>query len=297
MADEWKRFGAIAAAALASAALAAPAAADPRPDHAAASGYTLPSTETWDIAADSGEIYRIFVSYPATEPPAEGWPVLYVLDGNAIFAGFAETRRMLEKQDPGKSIVVGVGYPTDKAYDLRRLYDLTAASPPPSPWREQFAQERRGGRDKFIDFLTGRLRTEVGKRYRINRDRQALFGHSLGGLLAVHALYSRPEAFHAIVAASPSLFWNEREMVQEERDFTARLQAGKIAKVSRLMVVAGEHEEVALERWDAEAFAKRMEPLSAHGLRTRSEVYKGEGHMTVPIRAVADTLRFAASWP
>lgn len=259
-------------------------------------GYTMPATQMWDMTSDGGEIYRIFVSYPATEAPAEGFPVLYVLDGNAMFAGFAETRRIQEWSDVGKSIVVGVGYPGDQAYDNRRLYDLTGG-PPPQPWRDQFAKERNGGWDVFRDFLTGKLRTEIGKRFKINPDRQALFGHSLGGLFAVHTLYSKPDAFHAIIAASPSLFWHEQEMLKAERDFAARLQAGKIPKVSRLMVVAGGREETVLERWDPEAFVKRIEPLSAYGLRVRSEIYPSEGHMTVPSRAVPETLRFAFSWP
>lgn len=260
-------------------------------------GYTMPNTHMWDMTSDSGETYRIFVSYPTEgESPKGGYPVLYVLDGNAIFAGFAETRRMLEGSDVGKSIVVGVGYPTDKAYDMRRLYDLTGGPPPP-PWDAELGKERSGGWEKFLDFLTGKLRTEIGKRYRIDAKRQALFGHSLGGLFALHTLFTRPDAFHAIIAASPSLFWHRQEMLKEEQAFSARLQAGKIPNVSRLMVVAGELEETTLERLDPEQFAKRMEPLSAYGLRSRSETYAGEGHMTVPSRAVTQTLRFAFSWP
>ncbi len=279
-------------------AFALPALAATKPAPApAAQGYTMPSTSMWELKSDDGEIYRIFVSYPAVEAPKEGFPVLYVLDGNAMFAGFAETRRMQEGSDVGKSIIVGVGYPTDQAYDMRRLYDLTGPAPPPQPWRDEFAKERAGGWDKFLDFLTGKLRTEIGKRYKINLDRQALFGHSLGGLFAIHALFSRPDAFHAIIAASPSLFWHEREMLKEEQDFTARLQAWKIPKVSRLMVVAGDREETVLEGWDPEAFVKRIEPMSAYGLRIKSEIYEGEGHMTVPSRAVSGTLRFAFSWP
>jgi len=297
MTKAWMQLASAAAIALALPVLAAQSQQAPAPTLSAVPGYTMPSTQMWDLPSDSGKIYRIFVSYPAAEAPAEGWPVLYVLDGNAMFAGFAETRRIQEYHDIGKSIVVGVGYPTDKVYDERRLYDFTAATPPPQPWRDQFGKLPSGGRDKFLDFLTGNLRTEIGKRHKINLDRQALFGHSLGGLLAVHALFSRPAAFHAIIAASPSLFWHEQEMLQEERDFAARLQAGKIPKVSRLMVVAGDREETSVERWDPEAFIKRMEPLSAYGLRTRSEIYVGEGHMTVPSRAVAETLRFAFSWP
>lgn len=259
-------------------------------------GYTMPDTQSWELRSDAGETYRILVSYPATPTPPEGFPVLYVLDGNAMFAGFAETRRIQEASDVGKSIIVGVGYPGDQAYHTRRLYDLTGG-PMPQPWRDRFAKERVGGWDPFLDFLTGKLRTEIGKRFKIDLDRQALFGHSLGGLFAVHALYARPGAFHAIIAASPSLFWHDREMLQAERDFAARLQAGKIPKVARVMVVAGEREETALERWDSEAFVKRLEPLSAFGLRTRAEIYAGEGHMTVPSRAVSETLRFAFAWP
>ena len=294
MARAWMPIALSAAIALASPTFAQQA---PAPVAAPVPGYTMPSTHVWDLAAESGEIYRIFVSYPASEPPAEGWPVLYVLDGNASFAAFAEARRIQEYYDVGKSIVVGVGYPTDLPYDTRRMYDMTSSTPPPDPWRERFAKVRSGGRDKFLDFLTGRLRTELGKRHKINLDRQALFGHSLGGLFAIHTLYSRPAAFHAIIAASPSLFWHGDEMFKAEREFAARLKAGKIPKVSRLLVVAGEREETILERWDPEDFVKRMEALSGYGLRIRSEIYAGEGHMTVPARAVTDALRFAFTWP
>lgn len=259
-------------------------------------GYTMPSTHMWDMTADSGKIYRIFVSFPEVDAPTEGFPVLYVLDGNASFASFAETRRVQEGSDVGKSIIVGVGYPTQQPYDGRRLYDLTGAPPPP-PWDVELANLESGGWDKFLDFLTVELRTEISKRYKINLNRQALFGHSLGGLFAIHALYSQPDAFHAIIAASPSLFWHERRMLKEEQDFASRLKAWKIPKVSRLMVVMAENEETILERWDPESFAKRMEPLSAYGLRIRSKTYAGEGHMTVPSRAVTETLRFAFSWP
>lgn len=255
-------------------------------------GYTMPSTHMWEMTSDGGEIYRIFVSFPTTETPADGYPVLYVLDGNAMFAAFAEARRIQEFYDVGKAIVVGVGYPTDKAYDTRRLNDYTPPllDPPPPQWR-RLAQYKSGGRDTFLDFLTGKLRTEIGKRYKIDLNRQSLFGHSLGGLLALHALYTRPQAFHSIVAASPSQEWNEQGVLLEERDFTARLTSGKVGKTSRLMVVVGGR-DIDDDHYVGEAFAKRLELLSGYGLRTRFRRYEEEGHMSVPARAVTDTLRF-----
>jgi len=264
----------------------------PAPTPPAAPGYTLPSTHMWDMTSDRGEIYRIFVSYPATAAPEEGYPVLYVLDGNAVFATFAETRRVQEYYDVGKAIIVGVGYPTDQTYDTRRLNDYTPPMiDPPPAHLQKLAKFKSGGRDTFLDFLTGKLRTEIGKRYKINLERQSLFGHSLGGLLALHALYTRPQAFHSIVAASPSLEWNEQGVLGEEREFTARLTSGKVGKTSRLMVVVGGR-DIDDDPYMAEALANRMDLLSGYGLRTRFRRYDGEGHLTVPARAVTDTLRF-----
>lgn len=256
--------------------------------------YTMPSTHMFDVTSDGGETYRIFVSYPDGEPPEDGFPVLYVLDGNAMFASFAETRRMMEYGGTKKMIVVGVGYPTDKAYDTRRLNDYTPPllDPPPAAWR-RLAKYKSGGQDVFLAFLTGKLRTELAKRYVINTERQSLFGHSLGGIFALHALYTRPGAFYSIVAASPSLGWNNQGALTEERAFAGRVAGGRVAKTSRLLVVVGDR-DVDDEPESAAALVKRMEPLSAFGLRTYLRRYPDEGHMTVPARAVPDTLRFVA---
>src|SRR3546814_3643923 len=95
---------------------------------------------------------------------------------------------------------------------------------------------------KFLGFLTGKLRAEIGKRYKIDPDRQSLFGHSFGGLFALHALYARPGAFQSIVAASPSLEWNVQDLLREESAFAARLADGNINRTSRLMLVAGDQD-------------------------------------------------------
>lgn len=257
-------------------------------------GYTMPSTHMWDMESDTGEIYRIFVSFPSEgEPPADGYPVLYVLDGNASFAAFAEARRIQEFYPVGKSIVVGVGYPTDKTYDVRRLNDLTPPllDPPPTQWR-WLAKYKSGGRKEFLNFLTGKLRSEIGRRYKIDLERQSLFGHSLGGLFGLYALFARPDAFHSIVAASPSIEWNDQGVLSEERDFTAQLTSGKVGKTSRLMILVGDR-DVDDDPEPARALADRLDRLSGRGLRVRFSRYANEGHMSVPARSVTDVLRFA----
>ena len=256
----------------------------------AAPGYTMPSTETWDITSDGGEVYRIFVSKPAndSDAPEDGYPVLYVLDGNAYFGSFAQARWVAEYLPVGKAIVVGVGYPGDEAWDVRRMNDFTAAllDPPPRQWRS-LAQYKSGARKPFLDFLTGKLRAEISRRYRVDPDRHSLFGHSLGGLFALYALYERPDAFHSIVAASPSMEWNEQGMLAEERAFTARLASGRIGKTSRLMVVVGD-QDTDDDPEPARALADRLDRLSGHGLRVRLLRYPDEVHVTVPARSVTD---------
>jgi predicted alpha/beta superfamily hydrolase len=270
-------------------------AADPAPAASAAAGYTMPATETWDITSDGGEVYRIFVSKPAKddEAPEDGYPVLYVLDGNAYFGSFAQARWVAEYLPVGKAIIVGVGYPGDEAWDVRRMNDFTAPllDPPPRQWRS-LAQYKSGARKPFLDFLTGKLRAEISRRYPVDPDRHSLFGHSLGGLFALHALYERPDAFHSIVAASPSMEWNEQGMLAEERAFTARLTGGKVGKTSRLMVVVGD-QDTDDDPEPARALAARLDGLSGHGLRVRLLRYPDEVHVTVPARSVTDVMRFA----
>ncbi len=100
----------------------------------AAPGYMLPESESWELTSKEGDRYEIFVSMPSvTALPADGYPVLYVLDGNTIFASFAEACRIQEGSDANiaNTLILTVSYPTDKAYDYkRRMCDFT---PPFSP--------------------------------------------------------------------------------------------------------------------------------------------------------------------
>ena len=267
-----------------------------------AAAYALPETESWELKGEDGYSYQIFVSMPKGDPPPDGYPLLYVLDGNAMFAGFAEARRIqaFALSDVGKSIVVGIGYKTDMAYDTtRRLYDFTPDfQKPVMPAQKRLAHLKAGGRDVFARFILERLRPELARRYAVNSDRQALFGHSLGGLFSLYMLYSHPTAFHAIIAASPTIWWNDQAIVAEERIFAAKLTAGKVpGRISRVRVVTGELEEAAVSKTDAEALAKRLELLSGYGLRSEFELFRGETHITVPSRSTTSTLRFAFGWP
>jgi len=279
-------------------ALAAPVpafAAEP----AATAPYAMPETESWDMTSATGRTYRIFVSRPAGEAPEGGYPVLYVLDGNAMFAGFAEARRIqgFGGRDLDKMIVVGIGHPGDQVYDARRMEDFTGPLVTPA-LKQLYAKYPSGGRDAFRAFLLGELKPAIAKRYRVHPQRQALYGHSLGGLFALHLFYAHPGAFDTIVAASPSIWWDDQAILSEEAAWRTRAEKdAKLARRTRLLLIAGEFESDGSIAQDSAALAARLAPLSAAGLRSEYLLLDGETHVTVPHRSITATMRAVMRWP
>ena len=55
----------------------------------------------------------------------------------------------------------------------------------------------------------------------VDGGRRALWGHSYGGVLVLHALFTRPDAFSTYAAADPSLWWGQGWLLEEERSAAA----------------------------------------------------------------------------
>lgn len=264
-----------------------------------AAPYAMPETETWDMVSATGRTYRIFVSRPAGPAPEGGYPVLYVLDGNAMFAGFAETRRVQGFGGRGldKMIVVGVGHPGDQIYDPRRMQDFTAPISTPA-LKQLYAAYPSGGRDAFRAFLLGELKPAIERRFAVHPGRQTLFGHSLGGLFALHLFYTHPGAFDTIVAASPSIWWDDQAILTEEAAWRERAgKDGALARRTHLLLVAGALESDASIAQDTSALAARLAPLSGEGLRSDLLMLDGETHISVPHRSITAVMRAAMRWP
>jgi len=150
-------------------------------------------------------------------------PYRYIVDGNALFLTATEVawRRAASSHFAGGGIIVAVGYPLKqgKLYDAqRRSLDLT---PPGSTPVEGY-----GGADEFLDFIEGPVRSAVRERLpKVSFSREALYGHSYGGLFALHALFTRPNAFDYYIASSPSIWWNSRCILHEAKKFLENQKA------------------------------------------------------------------------
>lgn len=263
------------------------------------SPYVLAEAEMWNLDADHGETYRIYVSKPDGDAPQGGFPVLYVLDGNAMFAGFAEARRIQSVYDDGleQLIVVGIGYPNDELYDGRRLGDFTPPIQNPV-LGDLYKEYPSGKRDLFEAFLMQKLRPEIARRYSVNPVRESLYGHSLGGLFALHTVFTSPGTFHTVIAASPTIWWDDQTILAEERAFRASLEKDpSIGNRVRVDVLVGELEEATVTVGDSIALADRLAELSIYGVRSSFHLLEAETHITVPSRSVTTALRTAMQWP
>lgn len=203
----------------------------------------LANATQFDMASKiSGRTYRIFVSKPVLDPPAEGYPVLTLLDGQLTFP-FAAGLSLALTMQGRPTLMVAVGYPADDMMtpQLARLRDLT----PPTPLANILQQpgmpppkaEDYGGADAFRRFLTEELRAEIAKRYPVNADDQTLYGHSLGGLFVLGVLFEHPEAYRTFAASSPSIWWNKRALLDGEAAFAKRIRGKGVTP--RVLVMMG----------------------------------------------------------
>ncbi len=260
--------------------------------HSNADAVRLPATEQFDLRNAAGQTYQIMVSLPNvkksadSEPSAKPPPVLYVLDGNATFAAFHDAKRMESKF--ANSIIVAVAYPTEKPFDFyRRSYDF---SPPVSDAKNDPPQ---GGQDAFIDFLENRLQPEIARRYSMDNSRQAIYGHSFGGMFTLYAMFNRPELFNHYIVSSPSLWWHDSYLLAPEQRFSEQVRSGETSVIGKsLLMVVAEGDPIQ-EKEDAELISERLRPLSAYGLRSSFYLQEDENHMSLPVTIAHRVIRHA----
>ncbi|OAM87802.1 alpha/beta hydrolase-fold protein [Termitidicoccus mucosus] len=260
----------------------------------------------------TGRDYRIFISVPDTPPPAEGFPVLYVLDGNGTFPFAALISRSWRERGaalgihPG--IVVGIGYPVSGDLDLvARAEDYTPPAPDLSDTGD-FSGSKQGGADRFLDFIENELKPLLAAGFRLDPSRQTLFGHSYGGLFTLHALFTRPGAFQRYVASSPSIWWNHRRILAE-RDAFLKARSSSIQQKNtspRLVITVGSLEQTPrpsrqpahrAERVIARRQVDNARELSASladvGLENTLYVFEDDNHGSAQIPAINHAIRVA----
>ncbi|CAI1869028.1 Ferri-bacillibactin esterase BesA [Serratia quinivorans] len=195
-----------------------PMLAQARPDLERKIGVTVADSPSPDYqfsdlrfnSADGQRHYRIRIAQPRNAPPAAGYPVVYLLDGNAVLMELNASllaRLAAQKQPP---VLVLLSYDNDLRIDANgRSYDYT---PAPLQTGEMRAN---GGADAFLKLIESQIKPAVAAKVAIDPQRQTLWGHSYGGLFVLHTLLTQPAAFQNYVAVEPSLWWGKGFILQE----------------------------------------------------------------------------------
>ncbi|GGF70377.1 esterase [Azorhizobium oxalatiphilum] len=272
----------------------------------------MPGTVQFDIVPRAGgPAWRIFLRIPTSEMPKDGWPTLYMLDGNAVIGTAVDAVRVQAAYPLATGVreaaLIAIGYPTDDAYDgVRRSWDL---GPPPGasypPFTPDGPEVKTGGADAFLAFIEEELKPEIARRLTVDPKRQAIFGHSFGGLFVLHMLFNRPDAFANWIAISPAIWWEDAVVKKGMAGFAANPRPARVllaaAEYEQTLAPFQEHQsdrEARLARLTVSRGLDDTHEMAAWlaalpGVHAECVVFEGETHMSVLPVAVNRTVRFA----
>ena len=240
------------------------------------SAYYHFSTQTFD-SADGNRHYKVWVAQPNKAPPSAGYPVIYMLDGNAVMDKLSEP--LLQKLSEGNPpLLVVVGYQTTLPFDVKsRTFDYTPPDKEHGSVGYTFSRGRTGGGSElFRALLEQRIAPAAERGVKVNQQQRALWGHSYGGLFVLDS-YLSSSFFSHYYAASPSIGQGYASLLSQLQALTAQ-QAG--AKQLTLMEGNGDsRRDPHSAKTDVlRAVPSTVNQMAAHQLVAHYQLYPGLSH-------------------
>ncbi|MCG8284398.1 alpha/beta hydrolase [Acinetobacter seifertii] len=245
---------------------------------------------------NTGHDYLIQIYKPPVAPPQHGYPVLYILDGNATFPSAVNIAQSIgagsTKLGLDPLMIVAVGYPQQKTFDVqKRAYDYT---PKPSSEFQAQGKYKYGGADQFIAFLNNELKPEIAQQFPINSQQQSIYGHSFGGLFVLYHFFQKPDAFQRYFAASPSLWFDQGMLFQQLKHWQSQKSNHPL-----LMTTVGTHEQggprtQSNNKFNETDFFKALENKSSNQFNYWHFYNPAEQHITNLYASLPKALMFAS---
>ncbi|MGL4632026.1 MAG: alpha/beta hydrolase [Leadbetterella sp.] len=252
--------------------------------------YKYPSSEVVTIHSQIlKEDRKVYVSVPKLDSADvnKRFPVLYVMDADNHFGLLAQYVEYLSRPDVlamPKMIVVGVPN-TNRTRDLTPTNSMFnyEGKPDTASWYKS-----SGGNENFLQFIQTELMPMIDKNYKTEAYR-IFAGHSFGGITAINCMLTHPDMFDAYIAVSPSFWWDKNYVLKLAEK---NLKVG--SKLNKQLFYSDGNEggpnsffHKDLLKFDALISRKKL-----NGLRHTYKHYPSETHMTEPIVAYFDALRF-----
>ena len=230
-------------------------------------------------------------SYNDTTYLPRRYPVLYLLDGDAHFHSVTGLIQILGTGVNATFVVpemIVVAIPnTDRTRDLTPTHVEKDFEGKPQPFLKT-----SGGMPNFLQFLKTELIPRIDSAYRTAPYR-VFVGHSLGGIAVIDALYTMPSTFNAYVAIDPSLWYDDRLLLKQARDYFSRPGLGnRTLFVGQANTINAADTTLNVHFNSIAQFNGVLESYNQSGLRYGYKYYGADSHGSVPLIAEYDALRF-----
>jgi predicted alpha/beta superfamily hydrolase len=228
----------------------------------------IPGSEVRKITSSivAGQEYELQIHLPAGYKNSnKKYPVVYLMDsqwdfpllislyGQQYYDGFIP-----------EIIIVGITWGgIDPNPDSLRVRDYT----PTNDGR----QKQGGGADKFLSFMRNELFPYIETNYKADNKNRTIMGCSLGGLIAMYALFSQPDMFSGYAAASPGIGWDREVIYQYEKKY---FESHSSLPARLYMTIGGVERSVP----GFERMAKFLADRNYQSLHVSSKVLENTGH-------------------
>ena len=205
--------------------------------------------------------------------------VIYLLDGDGHFhhtSGIADFLRNNDKMPP--MIVVGIPNTSDRTRDLT-----------PHTAADTLRFPTAGGADRLLAFMQQELFPYLEANYRTNHYK-LLIGHSFGGLFAAHVLLHHPGVFNSYLAISPSLWWDQQDLVKNQ--FSDLMTQEQELPGHYYMSLGNEGRDMLGGVWKMAALLEERGPKN---LEWKFDHLPEETHGSIPLRSTVNGLEFIFS--
>lgn len=141
------------------------------------------------------------------------FPLMMVLDADVMMGVASETSMLLSYEGNAKQMItVGISYGSLSKWSSSRGRDLTPSNMAVRP--------KSGNAPNLLAFIKKEALTYIEENFRINAEQKILYGHSYGGLFTLYALIDSPDTFTHYIATSPSVNWDNENLIEELKSAT-----------------------------------------------------------------------------
>lgn len=261
--------------------------------------FSMPGTQVFELRSQHNDIeYEIRVWLPEEYARgARSYPLTIMLDADYQFPlGVSILEHLAQRNQADESIVVAIAYANSQRnpywYRRNRTRDYTPTTVPTGGYGEEFQQYSGGGRE-FLRFIADELTASLHAKYSITARGHTYVGHSFGGLFGAFIISEQPNLFSNYVLISPSLWYDDRLMIQRVTD---KEELG-LDSETNIYLAVGDHENqrgrpmIDELRLYAQALQDKQDPA----LEVSVRVFSDETHASIYPVALSAGLRHLSS--